>query len=154
MFAHSDARGGDMLTRTTVQVAADLPAPAIARLIATLQRVPGVLVADWLPSSARVVIAHDAAVPVAALAAAAKGTGVHTRIVSPAPLPAIAAAGIAATPDLTPRRIFAVAVALLIVAAIFLTADPRLASNHLVLPLLLGGMWAFVVAHAILRRNR
>jgi hypothetical protein len=144
----------DLLAHTTIQVASDLPKQSIAHLIAALQRVPGVLLADWVPASARAIVAHDAGVPVAALIAAAGGTGLHALVLG-APSSATAATAVAdPASTLRLRRFFAAAAIIMFVAAIITTFDPRLASNHLMLPLVLSGLWAVIIAEAMFRRTR
>jgi hypothetical protein len=153
MAAHSGGRGGDMLTRTTLTVGAELPTAA-APLIAALKRVPGVLLAEWLPAQARAVVAHDAAVPLAALIAAARGIGVQARVLTEKPAAAAATMVPASAPGLRARSLLTVAAVLLVAVALMETMFPRLASNHLVLPLLLTGVWAFFLTDAFLRRVR
>jgi hypothetical protein len=114
MFAQSNPREGHKLTRTTIAVASDLSPPLIAQLVAALQRVPGVLLADWVAASAHAVVAHDAAVPVAALEAAA----------APPMLPARTAV-ITTAPAMTALRLFTVAVAVLVLLAVAYTFGPR-----------------------------
>jgi hypothetical protein len=125
MFAQSNPREGHKLTRTTIAVASDLSPPLIAQLVAALQRVPGVLLADWVAASAHAVVAHDAAVPVAALEAAAASTGLKARILSAPPMLPARTAVITTAPAMTALRLFTVAVAVLVLLAVAYTFGPR-----------------------------
>ena len=79
----------DLLTRTTLEMDASTPAPSVAILVAMLKRVPGVLLAEANPATARAIVAHDAGVAVASLLAAAGRAGVCARVVTAAGVPVI-----------------------------------------------------------------
>jgi hypothetical protein len=144
----------DFLTRTTLQLDESLSLPSVAQLIKTLQRVPGVLLAEIAARSSRVVVAHDAAVPGSSLLAAAERAGVRATILADTRPPA-APADPSSPPALTPdRRIFALAAALLFLLALGETVFPRLASNHYLLPVLLSSLWAFVIARTMFKRRQ
>ena len=65
---------GDVLTRTTLRLSSG-PAPlAIEQVVRALQRVPGVLTVEADASGASAIVAHDAAVPLTSLVAAAGST--------------------------------------------------------------------------------
>ncbi len=154
MFAQSGARDGDMLTRTTLAVGGNVPAASAAVLIAALHRVPGVLLADWIPAHGRAVVAHDAAVPMAALVAAAQATGVPATVLAATRTADPATAKPAAAPEITVYGMFAIAAVLLVAFALVETFYPRFVSNRLVLPLLLAGAWAYVITRALVRHMR
>ncbi|MGD0471889.1 MAG: hypothetical protein ABSB70_01575 [Candidatus Velthaea sp.] len=144
----------DFLTRTTLQLDEGLSLPSVAGLIKTLQRVPGVLLAEIAAGSARAVVAHDAAVPGASLLAAAARAGVHATIVADT-RPPVAPVETAAPPALSrDRRIFALAAALLFLLALGEAVFPRLTSNHYLLPVLLSSLWAFVIARMLFKRRK
>ena len=153
MLAGPGPGSDDFLTRTTLQLDEGLSLPSVAGLIKTLQRVPGVLLAEMAAGSARAVVAHDAAVPSASLLAAAERAGVHATILADVRLPA-ASVDRALPPALTPvQRLFALAAALLLSLAVCETIFPRLASNHYLLPVLLSSLWAFVIARTVFNRR-
>jgi len=153
MLAGPGPGSDDFLTRTTLQLDEGLSLPSVAGLIKTLQRVPGVLLAEIAAGSARAVVAHDAAVPGASLLAAAERAGVHATILADMRPPAGSvdpALPLALTPN---RRLFTLAAALLLSLALCETIFPRLASNHYLLPVLLSSLWAFVIAHTLFNRR-
>jgi hypothetical protein len=144
----------DFLTRTTLQMDPGLPLPSIAQLIKTLQRVPGVLLAEIAAGSDRAVVAHDAAVPGASLLAAAERAGVHATIVGGTPPAAAVVDTALPVADASNRRLLTLAAALAFVLALCETSFPRLASNHYLLPVLLSSIWAFVIARTIFKRRQ
>jgi hypothetical protein len=77
--------GMDLLTRTTLQIDGSMSTTSIAHMIQALQRVPGVLLAEVDAVGNRATVAHDAAVPTAALLAAATGVGMHAGLIVGAP---------------------------------------------------------------------
>jgi hypothetical protein len=137
-----------------LQVEEGLSLPSVAELIAALQRVPGVLLADFGAGSARAVVAHDAGVPRASLLAAAERAGVHARIVNDARAPTADGNEALRLGENRTGRLLALVGGLALLAAIAEAFNPRLASNAFVMPILLSTVWAFVVARAILRRRR
>ena len=72
----------DGLIRTTLRIGRGLPASSIAEVVRVLQRVPGVLTVDADAENAQAFVAHDAAVPTAALVAAANAAGAAAMAVS------------------------------------------------------------------------
>jgi hypothetical protein len=145
------AGGVDLLTRTTLQLSEGLSIPSIAHLIKALQRVPGVLLAEIAAGSSCAIVAHDAAVPGAALLAAAERAGVHASITAKTPLPSVAASSLRGAPS---RRVLTVAGVLLFLLALGETVFPRLAGNHFLLPILLSSVWAFVIARTLFKRRQ
>jgi copper chaperone CopZ len=77
------AGAADLLTRTTLQLDANLPIPSIAGVTRALQRVPGVLLAEVNAASSRAFVAHDSGVRLDALLEAAAGAGVRARVETP-----------------------------------------------------------------------
>jgi cation transport ATPase len=73
----------DILTRTTLQIDGSPSSASIAQVVAALQRVPGVLLAEANSVTARATVAHDSGVSTAALVAAAFRAGVRADIVAP-----------------------------------------------------------------------
>jgi hypothetical protein len=143
----------DLLTRSTFQLNT-VPSPlALGQLIGVLHRVPGVLLAEIAPGADRAIVAHDAAVSSASLVEAAAGTGVGLKLVSDTR----PAATIAGAPKLlidTPIRNLLVFAAMIAIVPYFLGAiNLRLAGNHLVLPIVLGCLWAFVFGYAMFSRR-
>jgi hypothetical protein len=61
----------DGLTRTTLRIVRGLPPALVAQAVHALQRTPGVLTVEMDAERGQAVVAHDAAVPVAWLVAAA-----------------------------------------------------------------------------------
>jgi copper chaperone CopZ len=84
----------DLLTRTTLQLDANMSIPSMAGVTRALQRVPGVLLAEVNAASSRAFVAHDSGVRLEALLEAAARAGVQARIEAPrvaisAPRPAV-----------------------------------------------------------------
>jgi cation transport ATPase len=73
----------DILTRTTLQIDGSPSSASIAKVVAALQRVPGVLLAEANAVTARATVAHDSGVSTAELVAAAFRAGVRADIVAP-----------------------------------------------------------------------
>ncbi len=145
--------GGDSLTRTTLLMDNNPSPLAMERAIAALKRVPGVLLAERSPGTTRATVAHDAAVANASLREAAAKAGVHVTLAVGARAPATSDV-IGQLPVGKERERL-----LLLVAAVFLgsflfsTISPRLASNHMLLPIVFLFVWAFMVARALLSRR-
>jgi cation transport ATPase len=73
----------DILTRTTLQIDGSPSSASIAQVVAALQRVPGVLLAEANSVTARATVAHDSGVSTGTLIAAAFRAGVRADIVAP-----------------------------------------------------------------------
>jgi len=73
----------DLLTRTTLQLEANVSLPSIARVTRALQRVPGVLLAEVNATGSRAIVAHDSAVNLESLLEATARAGVRARIEAP-----------------------------------------------------------------------
>ncbi len=147
------AGGGDSLTRTTLQIGNDSTAASIAAVVRALKHVPGVLLADIDPAKDRVVVAHDGAVPAAALVSAATNAGVFATVVGAPPAPELAAASAIPPPRLRAFPIIAVmagiAVALLLAQLLLPeSGQKRLLVNSLVL-----ATWIVFFAGVLIRRK-
>jgi len=168
--------GGDSLTRTTLHVDAAAPAALVAAAVRALQRVPGVLLADLDAATARLVVAHDGAVPVASLVAAATQAGVNARIARsgvapdadvpltvaapaglpmPMPMPMPAPTTVSFAPLASVRgRIMIVTMSLLIGAIVFVDlAVPNVAQKRTLLDGGVVAIWIFFFASTYLRRR-
>jgi hypothetical protein len=159
--------GSDSLTRTTMHVDGTLSLPLVAGVVHALQRVPGVLLADLDAGTARLTVAHDGAVPVASLIAAAARAGVTTRVlrtgVAPDPgVPQRAAAvarsdrpaGGSLTIGIRPR-IMVVAMSLLIGAIVLIDlAVPNVEQKRALLEGGVIAIWIFFFATTFLRRRQ
>jgi hypothetical protein len=153
--------GGDSLTRTTLQVSQTISIAAIGDVVRALQRVPGVLLADLNPSSARVTVAHDGAVLKSALVSAAKGAGAHATIVREAK-PAPPAAATSLVGALSPAReaprphVRASLIAMSTVAVVLICIDllvPDSPQKRLVLNALVLAVWICFFAGLYVRRK-
>jgi hypothetical protein len=124
------------------------PPGIVALLIATLHRVPGVLLAEVAPGGSLAVVAHDAGVPGASLLAAAAHAGVRLTIVPEARVESRTV--VSARPN---RQLIVVAFALAAVPLIVSALAPRLQQRQFVFALILSSIWAFVIARAYLSRK-
>jgi hypothetical protein len=160
--------GGDSLTRTTLHVDGATSAVLVANVVHALQRVPGVLLADLDAATARLVVAHDGAVPVTSLVAAATLAGVNARVVRSGPtrdpgVPSVAAAAPlertrAAAPfwsRISGRgRIMLVAMSLLIGATVLVdVAVPNITQKRALFDGGIVAIWIFFFASTYLRRR-
>ncbi len=145
--------GGDSLTRTTLLMDDNLSPLAIERTIAALKRVPGVLLAELGPGTARAIVTHDAAVANASLLEAAAKTGVHVTLA--------AGTGAQATSDVIGQlpvskerqRLMPLAAVVFVGSVLFSATSPRLANNPMLLPIAFSFAWAFVIPRALLSRR-
>lgn len=150
--------GGDSLTRTTLQVSQSISIAEIGDVVRALQRVPGVLLADLNPSSARVTVAHDGAVSTAALVSAAKVAGAHATIVREVKPPAAAGAALAAAPAIAAPRphVRASLIAMSTIAVVLICIDlvlPDSPQKRLVLNALVLAVWICFFAGLFVRRK-
>jgi hypothetical protein len=153
-FTASPAVGIDLLTRTTLQIDASLPAPTIAQAIRALQRVPGVLLAELNSASTQATVAHDCAVTAGSLLAAAGGAGVQARIVADTRAPTLdveKTLQLAAAASL--RRFMAVATAVFFGLAVVDLLVPDGTVKSWLGPLLIWSLWLFFIAEAVVRRR-
>jgi uncharacterized membrane protein len=141
----------DLLTRTTFQLNKILSPLALGQLIAVLHRVPGVLLAEIATGANRLTVAHDAGVSSASVVDAAARTGVGLKLVLDT-RPAARLGAPQASNDAPIRNLVSFAVLIAVVS--FLGAIiSRLAWNQLVLPIVLGCVYAFVICYAMFKRR-
>jgi hypothetical protein len=147
---------GDSLTRTTLQIAGSPSQSALAQIVRALQSVPGVLLADLNPSDARVLVAHDGAVPATALVAAASGAGSNASIVRGPRVPAPAAAK---KPDAGPAeraRSRHVLVGIAVIGVVLVLVDlllPDSPHKQLILNGLVLGVWICFFGSIFVRKH-
>jgi len=72
----------DLLTRTTLRLERGAETWSLTQVVNALERVPGVLTVEADAAHAQALVAHDAAVPLAALVAAVSSVGVAVKIVA------------------------------------------------------------------------
>jgi hypothetical protein len=117
-------------------------------MIRSLRRVPGVLLADIDASSGRAEVAHDAAVPVSSLIAAARNAGVQVRIIGG--MPTAPFAGRAASPRIVrSRQLLLVVAAAFIVITIVNALVPDSGEKHVFLLVLTGALWMIFIAKTL-----
>jgi hypothetical protein len=139
----------DLLTRTTLRMDSIPSADAIRQMIAALQRVPGVLLAEIAPGADRAVVAHDAAVPNAALLAAAARTGIRLTLVRDARAPEAKSVRSPFPLGMSIQHFAALWAAAIFGPLLLAAISPHLATNRLFFPVVLGSIWAFFVVRAI-----
>jgi len=83
------AGAADLLTRTTLQLEANVSLPSLAGVTRALQRVPGVLLAEVNAAGSRAFVAHDSGVNLESLLEAAARAGVRARIEAPVSIAAM-----------------------------------------------------------------
>jgi len=152
-FATQSARG-DLLTRTTLRLGSG-PAPlAIEQVIRALQRVPGVLTVEADAAGASALVAHDAAVPLTSLVAAASMAGAAAKVTGDVRgLPLSAATTI--LPKSTGRaHLRFIAVAAILGVIIIDIAFPNSPEKRWLLLAPVAVIWAFVVFKELAGRRR
>jgi cation transport ATPase len=143
----------NILTRTTLQIDGSPSAPSIANVVHALHRVQGVLFAEINAISARAVVAHDPAVSTASLLGAATGAGVRATIVADGLAPAVSGGASPSFARLSIRRLMPLIAALILLQALFVTVSPSLAKTHMLNPIVLGLVWAFLFFNISLKRR-
>jgi hypothetical protein len=99
----------------------------------------------------RAVVAHDPAVAATSLLAAAAASGVRARVLSdtrtvePGP-------GALTGADIPARRLATLALLLVFQLALTEALFPNFVSRHLIIPVLLLSLWAFLMTRRILKR--
>jgi len=141
---------GNGLSHTTLRIGRGLPTSSIAEVIHALQRVPGVLTVDADVENAQAFVAHDAAVPLVALVAAANRSGAAAISVT-----ASSAAAIGGAPQGMQRRpllagVGLAAMLLLVLIDIAFPNDPE-KRWLFVVPVIL--LWGFTLLRAMLVRR-
>jgi hypothetical protein len=146
---------GDSLTRTTLQIGGSPTEVALAQIVRALQRVPGVLLADLNPSDARVLVAHDGAVPATALVAAASGAGPRASILrGPGADAPVANAPAAAPGDPARGRHLIAGIAVIGVALVLIDLLlPDSPHKQLILNGLVLGVWICFFGSIFVRRR-
>ena len=146
-FASQSGRA-DLLTRTTLRLGSG-PAPlAIEQVVRALQRVPGVLTVEADAGGTSALVAHDAAVPLTSLVAAASLAGAAAKVrgeMRGLPAPA------ATTPlprSMDRRRLKGVAIAAVLAVIVIDMTFPNSLENRWTLLVPLAMLWAFVVFKA------
>jgi len=153
MPAPTRAAAPHVLMRTTLQMDENLSPSAIGQMIAALQRVPGVLLAEVGPGTARTVVAHDSAVPSASLLEAAARTGVRLKFVTDTRAPAANFDPTQPLAGIPVRSLLILAAALVFLPIFDAALSPRLENSHFALPVLLYSIVALTVAFTLLRRR-
>ena len=149
------AANGDLLTRTTLHLEGALSAVSLADLIRSLQRVPGVLVAEANALGDRALLAHDGAVPLSALLAAAATLGVRATVEgSPTAILPIPDATAPEAPRLKVRAVTMIGVALFVVLGAIDALVPAIRENRIVSVVLIGSVWSFFLLETFLNRRR
>lgn len=144
----------DALTRTTLQMDSGMSNPSLARVIAALQHVPGVLLAEANGSTARAIVAHDAAVPAASLLAAVVGAGAHAKILTGPGRPAVRVATGLQLQSVRTRRLVMVAAAIFLPLALVDILLPNMVEKNWLLPVFITALWVFIFAEAFVGRRQ
>lgn len=152
-FASQSARG-DLLTRTTLRLGGG-PAPlATEQVIRALQRVPGVLTVEADAGGASALVAHDAAVPLTSLVAAASLGGAAAKVVGEIRgLPAAAATTLLPKSTDQRRHLKGVAIAAILAVLIIDMTFPNSPEKRWMFLAPLAVLWAFVVFKALAGRR-
>jgi hypothetical protein len=135
----------DSLTRTTLRLGTGTAPFAIEQVIRALQRVPGVLTVEPDAGGATALVAHDAAVPLNSLVAAASVAGAAAKIVGEMQRLPASSAAVLLPKSMSRQYLTAVAVAA-IVAVIFMDlAFPSNAEKRWIFLVPLALVWAFAL---------
>jgi hypothetical protein len=152
-FASQSARG-DLLTRTTLRLGCG-PAPlAIEQVIRALQRVPGVLTVEADAGGASALVAHDAAVPLTSLVAAASSAGAAAKVVGATHEPPALAATTLLPKSMARPHLRGVAIALILAVIIIDMTFPSSPEKRWVFLVPVAVLWAFVVFKELAGRRR
>jgi cation transport ATPase len=143
----------DLLTRTTLQIDTGVSTTAIARVVAALQRVPGVLLAEVNAATARATVAHDAAVPAASLLAAITASGAHAKIVAEPPSSTGPSGRGLQLGTVRVRRLTFVSAAVFVPLAIVDILLPNTVDKTWLLPIFIAALWAFFFAESFVARR-
>ena len=154
MVSASQSARGDLLTRTTLRLAGGPPPSAIDKVIQALQRVPGVLTVEADATGANALIAHDAAVPLPSLVAAAGFAGATASVVGEV---RGLRASVATTPLLAmvpAQHLRGVAVAAILAVILVDLAYPNSPEKRWLFLVPLAVMWMFVMYKALAGRRQ
>jgi hypothetical protein len=144
---------GDSLTRTALLMDENLSPLAIDKVIAALKRVPGVLLAELEPGTARAIVAHDAAVAKQSLLEAATKSGAHVTLAAGTRAPSTSDV-IAALPLGKERqRLLLLALMAFVAPLLFSAMYPRLTGGAMFLPIVLSYAGAFVIVRILSSRR-
>jgi len=153
--AARDAVRDDGLSHTTLRLGSGLPASSIAEVVRVLQRVPGVLTVDRDAENAQAFVAHDAAVPIASLVAAANRAGAAAKVVVfPSATAALAESGVSAPHRLPQSPLMAVVGLAAMLAVVFIDiALPNSSDKRwfFIVPVIL--LWVFMLLRATRARR-
>jgi len=135
----------DSLTRTALLMDENLSPLALDNVIAALKRVPGVLLAELEPGTARAIVAHDAAVANASLLEAATKSGAHVTLAAGARAPSTSDVSAVLPLSKERRRFLLLAVIAFVAPLLFSVMYPRLTGGAMFLPIALSYAGAFVI---------
>jgi len=152
-FASQSGRG-DLLTRTTLRLGCGPTPLAIDQVIRALQRVPGVLTVEADAGGANALVAHDAAVPLTSLVAAASLAGNPAKVTGEIrELPAPAAT--APLPkSMAQQHLRAIAIAAILAIIIIDMAFPNSPGKRWLFLVPITVFWAFIVFKALAGQRR
>jgi cation transport ATPase len=150
----SPTAGADLLTRTTLQIDGVLHEPMLAQAARALRRVPGVLLAEIDLATGRAVIAHDDAVTMDSLLAAASFAGLRAEVVTEGRTTVNLSGVTLQRRQRRIRRIVSIAIAAFAVSAILNIVYPNNADIHWLLPLIMSLLWILYFTMAALERRR
>jgi hypothetical protein len=155
MISASQSARGDLLTRTTLRLAGGSQPSAIDKVIQALQRVPGVLTVEADATGANALVAHDAAVPLPSLVAAAGFAGATASVVGEVrgPTPSVATAPLLGS-MVPAQHLRAVAVAAILAVFIVDIAFPYSPEKRWLVLVPLAVMWMFVMYKALVGRRQ
>jgi len=144
----------DLLTRTTLRLGSGSAPPAIDQVIRALERVPGVLTVEADAGGASALVAHDAAVPLTSLVAAASLPGTAAKVVGEVRgHPAPAATDLISKP-VAQQHLRAIAIAAILAVIIIDMAFPNSPEKRWLFLVPLAVLWAFVVFKALAGERR
>ena len=145
---------GDVLTRTTLRLSSG-PAPlAIEQVVRALQRVPGVLTVEADASGASAIVAHDAAVPLTSLVAAAGSAGAAARAVGGMREPAGSTAAAVVAKPLNRQNLRYIAIAAILAVLIIDVTFPTSPDKRWLFLAPVAAFWGFFVFRELARRPR
>jgi hypothetical protein len=148
------AAGGDLLTRTTLRFGGGASPPAIDQAVRALQRVPGVLTVETDAGAASALVAHDIAVPITSLLAAAKLAGAEAKVVSGAGARLAATETAPKAKSLYQAHLRGVAVAAIVGVIIIDITFPNSPEKRWLYLVPLAAVWALVVLSSLVARRQ
>jgi len=144
---------GDLLIRTTLRLEGGPVPLALQQAVRALQRVPGVLTVDSDVAGATVLVAHDAAVPLSSLVAAATVAGTATTVVREARL------WTSEPTTLLPKsknqsHLWGISMAVILAVILFDVALPNNLGQRWLMLAPLAVLWTIVVVKEVVGRGR